>query len=72
MKNGKYFIVLFCNKKKVKILYRCMKRTTITEPWNELKTQKKPPFIQIQGKKRKMELLYEKGIPISKKLLAWG
>jgi hypothetical protein len=59
MKNGKYFIVLFCNKKKVKILYRCMKRTTITEPWNELKTQKKPPFIQIQGKKRKMELLYE-------------
>ena len=59
MKNGKYFIVLFCNKKKVKILHRCMKRTTITEPWNEFKTQKKPPFIQLQGKKRNMELLYE-------------
>lgn len=59
MKNGKYFIVLFCNKKRVKILYRCMKRTTITEPWNEYKTQKKPPFIKIQGGKRSHEQIFE-------------
>ena len=59
MKNGKYFIVLFCNKKKVKILYRCMKRTTITEYWHEFKTEKKPPFVKIQGGKRNQEQLFE-------------
>ncbi len=59
MKNGKYFIVLFCNKKRVKILYRCMKRTTIYEYWREFRTQKKPPFIKLRGNKRKLELTYE-------------
>jgi hypothetical protein len=59
MKNGKYFIVLFCNKKRVKILYRCMKRTTIYEYWREFKTQKKPPFVKMRGNKRNMELTYE-------------
>lgn len=62
MKNGKYFIVLFCNKKRVKILYRCMKRTTITEYWHEFKTEKKPPFIKIQGGKRKQEQIFELGL----------
>lgn len=59
MKNGKYFVVLFCNKKRVKILYRCMKRTTVYEYWREFKTQKPPRFLKIQGKKRKQELVYE-------------
>lgn len=59
MKNGKYFIVLFCNKKKVKILYRCMKKNTVYEYWREFKTQKKPPFIKLQGGKRKQELIFE-------------
>jgi hypothetical protein len=59
MKNGKYFIVLFCNKKRVKILYRCMKKTTIYEYWREFKTQKKPPFIKLRGNKRNLELTYE-------------
>ena len=59
MKNGKYFIVLFCNKKKIKIFYRCMQRTTVYEYWREYKTQKKPAFIKLQGGKRKKELLYE-------------
>ena len=59
MKNGKYFIVLFCNKKRVKILYRCMKRTKVYEYWREYKTQKKPRFIKLQGNKRKLELVYE-------------
>jgi hypothetical protein len=62
MKNGKYFIVLFCNKKRVKILYRCMKRTTITEYWHEFKTEKKPPFIKLQGGKRKQEQVFELGL----------
>lgn len=59
MKNGKYFIVLFCNKKRIKILYRCMKRTTATEYWHEFKTEKKPDFIKIQGGKRNQEQIYE-------------
>jgi hypothetical protein len=59
MKNGKYFIVLFSNKKKVKILYKCMKRTTVYEYWREFKTERKPPFVKIQGGKRKKELTFE-------------
>lgn len=59
MKNGKYFIVLICNKKRRRIVYRCMKRTTITEYWNEYKTQKKPPFTKIQGGKRSQTQVYE-------------
>jgi hypothetical protein len=62
MKNGKYFIVLFCNKKRIKILYRCMKRTTITEYWHEFKTEKKPPFIKLQGGKRNQEQVFELGL----------
>lgn len=59
MKNGKYFIVLFCNKKRKKILYRCMRRTTITNYWHEFKTQRKPKFVKIQGGKRKQEKIFE-------------
>ena len=59
MKNGKYFIVLFCNKKRIKLLYRCHKLTTIYEHWREYKTQRKPRFLKIQGGKRNQELTYE-------------
>ena len=59
MKGGKYFIVLFCNKKRTKVLYKCMQRTTVYEHWREFKTQKKPPFVKLQGGKRKQELLFE-------------
>lgn len=59
MKNGKYFIVLFCNKKRVKILYRCQKRTTVYEYWHEYKTEKKPRFIKTQNRKRNNEVVYE-------------
>lgn len=59
MKNGKYFIVLFCNKKKVRILYKCMKRLTVYDFWREFKTEKKPPFIKLKGGKRNQDLIYE-------------
>lgn len=39
-----------------------MKRTTITEYWHEFKTEKKPPFIKIQGGKRKQEQIFELGL----------
>jgi hypothetical protein len=59
MKNGKYFIVLFCNKKKVKILHRCQKKTTIYEYWREFRTERPPRFLKTQGMKRNTEVLYE-------------
>ena len=59
MKGGKYFIVLFCNKKRIKVLYKCMKRTTITEYWHEFKTERKPRFVKVQGGKRKQEQIFE-------------
>ena len=62
MKNGKYFIVLFCNKKKVKILYKCMKRTTVYDYWREFRTEKKPRYVKQQGGKRNRELIYELGL----------
>lgn len=36
-----------------------MKRTTVYEYWREFKTQRKPPYLKLQGGKRKQELLYE-------------
>lgn len=36
-----------------------MKRTTVYEYWREFKTEKKPPFIKLQGGTRKKELIYE-------------
>ncbi len=62
MKQYRYFIVLFCNKKKVRILRKCMKKNTIYNHWYEFKTQKKPPFIKLQGGKRKQELKFELGL----------
>lgn len=62
MKNGKYFIVLFCNKKRIKILYRCQKLTTIHEYWREFKTERKPRFLKIQGGKRNQEQIFELGL----------
>ena len=60
MKNGKYFIVLYCNKKRVKILHRSMRRTTAYEYWREFKTQQVPPFLKQQGGERKKnELVFE-------------
>lgn len=62
IKNGKYFIILFCNKKRVRILYRSQKRTTIHEYWDEYKKQKKPIYTKQQGGKRKQELVFELGL----------
>jgi len=62
MKNGKYFIVLFCNKKRVKVLHRSMTKNTIYEYWREFRTQKKPRYVKQQGStssSRKTELFYE-------------
>jgi hypothetical protein len=62
MKYGKYFIVLFCNKKRVRILYRCMMKNTVYDYWREFRTQRKPDFVKLQGGKRNKELFFELGL----------
>ena len=60
MSNKKYSIVLFCNKKRVSVLYSCMKRTTVYEYWREFKTQVRPRYTKQQtGKRNNNELLFE-------------
>ena len=59
VKRGKYFIVLFCNKKRVRVLYKCMQRTTVYEQWRIYRTQKKPTYVKTQSGKRNEEKVYE-------------
>jgi len=62
MKNGKYYIVLFCNKKRVKILYKSKKKEGLYDYWHEFKTQKKPLFVKTRRGKRNVESIYELGL----------
>lgn len=64
MKKSKYFIFLFCNRKKIRILYQCMTKNRVYELWHEYRTQKRPPFVKLRtgGKKRKEDLVYELGL----------
>jgi hypothetical protein len=62
MTGGKYFVILFCNKKKLRILYKCYKKNRIYDAWHEFKTQKKPSFVKLQGGKRQRELNFELGL----------
>lgn len=62
MKKWKYFVILFCNKKKVRVLHKCMLKNTIYDAWHEFKTEKKPPYVKLQGGKRNQELKYELGL----------
>lgn len=59
MKKWKYFVILYCNKKKVRVLHRSMTKNTIYDAWHEHKTQKRPPFVKLQGGKRNRKLKYE-------------
>lgn len=62
MKKWKYFVILFCNKKKVRVLHKSMTKNTIYDAWHEFKTEKRPPFVKLQGGKRNRELTYELGL----------
>lgn len=59
MINYKYFIYLYCNRKKQKIIHKSAKRSTILEVWRELKTQKKPPYVKTNSGKKREETNYE-------------
>ena len=64
MKNGdfKYAIILFENKTRLRVLYKCMQKNTVYEHWREFKTEKKPKFIKLQGGKRRQEVVHELGL----------
>lgn len=36
-----------------------MQKTTVYEYWREFKTQRKPPFVKVQGGKRNQDLIFE-------------
>lgn len=59
MINYKYFIVLFCNKKRKKLIHKSARRSTISEIWQELKTQKKPPYVKSNSGKKRTSTNYE-------------
>lgn len=51
--NFKYFIILYLNGKKKKVLHKSAKRSTIMDYWAEFKTQRKPQYCaEIRGRKR--------------------
>lgn len=52
-KNYKYFIILYLNGKKKKVLHKSARRNTIMDYWGEFKTQRKPQYCaEIRGRKR--------------------
>ena len=59
MINYKYFIYLYCNRKKQKIIYKSAKRSTILEIWRELKTEKKPPYVKTNSGRKRESTNYE-------------
>jgi len=41
------------------VLHRSMTKNTIYDAWHEFKTEKRAPFVKLQGGKRNRELKYE-------------
>ncbi len=59
MINYKYFIYLFCNKKKKRLIHKSAKRETVMEIWYELRTQKKPRYVKTNSGKQRTPQNYE-------------
>ena len=58
-KKKKYKIILFCNKKRKKLIYQTISIASIRDLWYELKTEKRPPYVKEFGGKRNQKLDYE-------------
>jgi hypothetical protein len=59
MINHKYFIILFCNRRKKKVIHKSAKRSTIMDVWREIRTQKQPPYVKLNSGKKRTPLTYE-------------
>lgn len=58
-KKRKYQIILFCNKKRKKLIYKTISIASIRDLWYELKTEKRPRYVKEFGGKRNLKLDYE-------------
>ena len=59
MVNYKYYIILFCNKKRRKVLHKSAKRSTIMNHWQERKTQKQPSYTKTNSGKKRTKMNFE-------------
>jgi hypothetical protein len=59
MKKRKYKIILFCNKKRKRLIYQTVSLPAVRDLWYELKTEKKPRFVKEYGGKRNQKLDFE-------------
>ena len=57
--NYKYYIILFCNKKRRKLFYRSATREKVLEYWHEFKTQKPPRFVKTNSGKNRTKMIFE-------------
>lgn len=55
----RYFIYLFCNGKKKRLLHRYARKSTILNVWEEMITQKPPRFIKTNSGKSRTETNFE-------------
>lgn len=64
----KYFIVLFCNKERLKVMYKSARYSTIKPIWDELRTQEKPKFLKMVSGRSRSQQNYELGliVPMTK------
>jgi hypothetical protein len=54
----KYYIILYCNKKKVKLVHQSVKMETIMKIWKKMKKAEKPPYVKTnQGKSRSKTII---------------
>jgi hypothetical protein len=59
MINYKYFIILFCNKKRKRLIHKSAKRSTIQEVWYELRSERKPRYVKTNSGKQRTPQNYE-------------
>ena len=62
MTTYKYFIILFCNKKKYKLIAQSVRQSTIMEAWREAKNQKRPAFVRTNAGKKRVAQNFELGL----------
>lgn len=55
----RYYIILFCNRKKKRALYKSAKRATITEYWLKLKSLTPPPYIKLTSGRKRIKINLE-------------
>lgn len=59
MINHKYFIILFCNRRKKKVIHKSAKRSTIMDVWRDIRTEKQPPYVKLNSGRKRTPLTYE-------------